>query len=136
MASFSVGEGHTATLLKRTACEALSPLQPMPTMEGIESWSVKNTSLMVQTFVLAATSHELATCMMEGYDSRRLKEILRVPDRYAVPMAVAVGYEYEEEGVRDETKEGVRSARLSAEEVFFGDVFGGELGRGDFQESD
>ena len=40
--------------------------KPMPSMEDARSWGYKNASLMAQTFVLAATSHNLSTCMMEG----------------------------------------------------------------------
>jgi hypothetical protein len=48
--------------------------QPMPTIEPVQAWTYKNSALMAQTYVLAATSHELATCIMEGYDGRRVKE--------------------------------------------------------------
>lgn len=123
-ASFLTGEGVVATGLKRMATDALSPVQPMPTVESVEAWSCKNTSLMAQTYTLAAASHGLASCMMEGYDSRRLKKILRIPERYGVPLVVATGYEYEGEGWVGETDD---TPRLGLEEVFFGDTFGGEL---------
>jgi predicted nucleotidyltransferase len=29
-----------------------------------------------------------------SYDTRRVKEILRIPDRFGVPLMVATGYEY------------------------------------------
>jgi len=123
-ASFLTGEGTMATRLKQLATDALSPVQPMPTVEPVEAWSYKNTSLMAQTFTLAAASHGLASCMMEGYDSRRLREILRIPDRYGVPLVVATGYEYKGEGWTGETG---NTPRLGMEEIFFGETFGEEL---------
>lgn len=78
---------------------------------------------MAQTFVLAATSHGLGTCLMEGYDSRRVQEVLRIPDRYNVPLMCCVGYEFEES---DHNKKN-RAPRLELNEVFFSDAFGQEL---------
>lgn len=55
---------------------------------------------------------------MEGFDARRLKEILRIPDRYAVCACVATGYEYVEE------KDTEPTPRLPLDQVVFGDTFG------------
>jgi len=118
--------------------------KPMPSMEDARSWGYKNASLMAQTFVLAATSHDLSTCMMEGFDARCVKQILSVPDRYAIPLMVATGYEYQDkdkESINDgketpggkgnsENDGGVRdnrTPRLPREVVFFGDGFGKPL---------
>jgi nitroreductase len=116
--SFLLGEGHAATLLKSMATRAISEIQPMPTMEPIETWSYKNTSLAVQSYTLAATSYDLATAIMEGFDARRAKEVLRIPDRYGIPMMVATGYDFDEHGTE------VRTPRLPLDEVVFGDTFG------------
>ena len=119
--SFLTGEGHAATLLKQLATSLISELQPMPSIEPIQAWSYKNAALMAQSYTLAATSHELATCIMEGFDVRRAKEVLRVPDRYGIPLMVATGYEYENPATFQPTP------RLSMEEVVFGDTFGAPL---------
>lgn len=116
--SFLIGEGHAATLIKGVATQFLSAVQPMPDVEPVHSWSYKNTGLLAQSFVYAAESHDLATAMMEGFDPRRVKEILRIPDRYAVPLMVATGYEYEEELEMEPTP------RLEVSEVVFEDTFG------------
>ena len=132
--SFLLGQGHAATLIKNVATDAMSELQPMPMIEPIHAWSYKNTALALQSYVLAATSHELGTCIMEGFDGRRLKEILRVPDRYAACACVATGYEYEEEV--DNYKQ---TPRLDLNEVVFGDTFGEEWtfdGSGEVDDSD
>jgi len=114
--SFLLGQGHAATLLKTVATNVASELQPMPIIEPIHAWSYKNTGMAVQSYVLAATSHDLGTSIMEGFDGRRLKEILRVPDRYAACCCVATGYEFEEDYKT--------TPRLDVDEIVFGDTFG------------
>ena len=57
---------HLSTFFKQTFTKALSPVQPMPTMENVESWSYKNAGIMAQMYTMAATAHGLSTCMMEG----------------------------------------------------------------------
>lgn len=114
--SFLLGQGHAATLIKSVATDVMSELQPMPVIEPVHAWSYKNTALAIQSYILAAASHDLGTSIMEGFDARRLMEILRIPDRYAVPAVVATGYEYEEEYKP--------TPRLSLNEVVFGETFG------------
>jgi nitroreductase len=118
--SFLIGEGHAATMIKSIATDFLSPVQSMPEIEPVQAWTYKNTSLLAQTFVYAAESHDLATAMMEGFDPRRIKEILCIPDRYAIPLMVATGYKYEEE------PEGDVTPRLKLSETVFEDTFGKE----------
>jgi nitroreductase len=65
-----IGEGHAATLIKGMATNFLSEVQPVPSIEPVQAWGYKNTSLVAQTFVYAAESHDLATCLMEGFDAR------------------------------------------------------------------
>lgn len=117
--SFLIGEGHAATIIKGLATEMLSPVQPMPEIEPVQAWAYKNTGLLAQTYVYAAESHDLATAMMEGFDPRRVKEILCIPDRYAIPLMVATGYEYEEEQPEIEP-----TRRLDLSEIVFQDTFG------------
>jgi nitroreductase len=117
--SYLLGEGHAATLLKQLAGSILSETKPMPQQEPIQSWCYKNTSLVAQSYVLAAGSHDLGTSMMEGMDTRRLKEVLRIPDRYAIPLVIATGYDYE-----NETDESTLTPRLPLEELVFQDSFG------------
>lgn len=128
--SFLLGEGHLATWAKQAAGHVLSSgmipqiEQPMPCIESMETWSAKNTALLVQSYVLSATSHDLATCVMEGMDARRVAEILCIPpDRYSIPMVVATGYDYFEQG----NEQMGRTPRLDLEEVVFGDTFGAPL---------
>lgn len=116
--SFLLGEGHAANLIKGVAMGVMSSVSPMPEIDPVQAWSYKNTSLLAQTFVYAAESHGLATTMMEGFDPRRTREVLRIPDRYAIPLMVATGYEYEEEQGQEMTP------RLDLSEIVFSDTFG------------
>ncbi|GKY97487.1 hypothetical protein MPSEU_000707000 [Mayamaea pseudoterrestris] len=117
--AFMLGEGHAATLMKQLAMDAFSLAKPMPSIEPISVWASKNTSILVQQFVLAATSHNLATALMEGIDPRRVKEILDIPDRYSIPMIAATGYEWSETPENEP-----KTPRLSIEEVVFREKFG------------
>jgi nitroreductase len=120
-AGFFLGEGLLASTIKSTALQIASLANPMPEIEPIRSWTSKNTAMAIQTYVLAATSHGLATAIMEGFDPRRTKDILQIPDRYIIPMVVATGYEYEENvGTYP-------SPRLDLDEVVFDNVFGRPL---------
>ena len=87
--------------------------------------------MVAQSYVLAATSHNLHTSIMEGFDARRCKEIVRIPDRYAIPMIVATGFEY---GNGDEASDEAVTPRLALDEVVFSDSFGVPYGEGDSEE--
>ena len=123
VASILTGEGNLATLMKRMISSAASHsnFAPMPNIEDIESWSYKNVGLAAQNYMLAANSHDLATCAMEGFDSRRVKNVLRIPDRYGIPLMIATGYPHE---LDDASKPEVRSPRMSMNELVFYDQFG------------
>ena len=125
--AFLLGEGHAATFIKQLTTGVLSNVttQPMPQIDSVQAWSYKNTALAVQSFMLAATSHDLATCVMEGLDSRRAKQILRIPDRYDIPMVIAVGYEYQgEDDKEDDDDSSQLTPRLGLDEIVFQDSFG------------
>ncbi|CAM9593041.1 unnamed protein product [Ectocarpus fasciculatus] len=92
----------------------------MPTVSGAETWAFKNTMLAVQELLLAATSHGLATCPMEGFDMRRLRKALRIPLRYSVPIVVSIGYP------SDERRE-IKTLRFPPEEVLHREEFGTPL---------
>lgn len=62
-----------------------------------EAWAFKQTSFAVSTFLLAATAHGLATNPMEGFSPKEgqkaIREAVGLPERYAVPVVVSLGYE-------------------------------------------
>ena len=57
-----MGRGKVATIMKQVATDVMSPAQPMPTIDSIQAWSYKNTSLMAQTFVFPATDQRKLSC--------------------------------------------------------------------------
>ena len=63
---FLLGQEHAATLIKNVATDVMSELQPMPVIEPVHAWSHKNTGIALQSYVLAATSHNLATVSHEN----------------------------------------------------------------------
>ena len=122
--------GHEAGALKRAGTYGLSPLQPMPTINTSEAWAFKQTMPAVQTLLLGAAAAGLATCPMEGFDGRRVRAALAIPERFAVPVIVALGEPApptEPEKGGSEMPPLAPSARLPLEEVFFRNAFGDPL---------
>ena len=57
------------------------------------TWAVKNAMLAADHFLLAATAHGLQTNPMEGFLSQQaVKEAVSLPERFQVPLVIAVGY--------------------------------------------
>lgn len=108
-------------VVRKGLFDLVSHLTPMPTISAsAEAWSFKNTMLAVHAYLLACTAHGLATAPMEGFDGRRVREVLEVPDTYAIPVVVSTGYPDLEAG---KGKEYPPSARLPFEEMFSEDTF-------------
>jgi len=86
----------TEMAAKRTLLGFLSNFTQTPTLNSsIEAWSFKNTMLAAQTFMLAVSAAGFETCPMEGFDGRRVKEVLSVPDdRFSIPIVICVGREF------------------------------------------
>lgn len=119
--------GVVSRAIKRVATDIVSPIKPAPTIESVDAWSYKNASFLAATWVLSATSHGLATCIMEGFDARRVSQTLRIPlDRYRIPLMVATGYEYIEENKEgcDSLNQSKKTPRLPIHDVFFSNTFG------------
>jgi nitroreductase len=110
----------------------------LPTLYPSDTWSQKNTMLVAMTYMLACTSHGLATCPMEGYDAIGIKAALGVPmGRYTVPLIVCAGRPYHRRGndaAEDETDDAGlghggkdMSPRYPMEEVVYRNGFGEKL---------
>jgi nitroreductase len=88
---------------RSAAVAAASRHTPLPQANTAEGWAFKNASLAAMAYMLAATSHGLATHPMEGFDARRVREAVGADDegkggggggvRWGVPMVVSTGYE-------------------------------------------
>ncbi|CAN0026938.1 unnamed protein product, partial [Choristocarpus tenellus] len=97
-------------------------------VSSVEAWAFKNTALAAQTYILACTARGLATCPMEGYDARRVRNVLSIPSRYGVPLVVATGHPFVTTPEAVGLSEGVTPQQLSwrfpSEEVVFDGSFG------------
>lgn len=112
------GEGTVASVLRAIISTAVSPLRPAPSNVSTEAWAFKQTAFVAATFLYAAQMHGLATCPMEGFDQTRVKNALDIPDRYSVPVVIALGH------ADPAVKHDKLSGRLDPTEVFFDGKFG------------
>lgn len=80
--------------IRNVVFHLLSPIKPTPKLSyKNHSWAIKNTMLMAQQLMLAATAYGLHTGPMEGYDERRVGYILNVPnEKYNIPIIINLGY--------------------------------------------
>lgn len=67
-----------------------TPQEPIG-MSDLRVWAHKSTALAAQTFMLACRAHNLDSCPMEGFDSWRVKRLLKLPPDAEISMIVAVG---------------------------------------------
>lgn len=64
-------------------------------LKDIQEVSIKSAALAAENFVLAISAQGFSTCMMEGFDERRVKKLLRLRYSERVVMVVSVGEETE-----------------------------------------
>ena len=132
----------------------------LPSLSTAETWAIKNTMLVVMTYMLACTSRGLATSPMEGFNASGIRQVLKIPRRYSIPLIVSTGTAMETqkktEGTMTTTtndnkgsntepnsdsndgigmshgKPGTKEAtpRYPDEDVIFGDVFGNAVALG------
>lgn len=60
----------------------------------------KSCGLAAQTFMTAMASEGYDTCPMEGFDSRRVKKILKLPYSAEINMVISCGIRKDNEGIR------------------------------------
>ena len=67
---------------------------PMPMMPAVHRhyWLGKQASLCAMNFMLAAHAAGLATCPMEGFDTRRVRKLVAAPSYMLPVLVVPVGY--------------------------------------------
>ncbi|KAI9905897.1 hypothetical protein PsorP6_013614 [Peronosclerospora sorghi] len=107
------GEGMVASGLRAVIATTMSPLFPVPSSVLTEAWAFKQTTFAAATFLYAAQVHGLSTCPMEGFDQIRVRNVLDIPDRYRVPVVIALGHP--DPAAKPEKP----SVRLDPTEVFF-----------------
>ncbi|MEM3038722.1 MAG: nitroreductase family protein [Thermoplasmata archaeon] len=57
-----------------------------------EKWCIIDTTIALQTMVLAATSEGLGTCWVGSFDENKVKALLKIPDNFTVVAIIAMGY--------------------------------------------
>ena len=67
-----------------------TPREPI-SLAHMDVWAHKTTALACQTFMLAARAEGFDSCPMEGLDSKRVKQLLGLPRRAGVTMAISMG---------------------------------------------
>ena len=80
--------------IKRLCAPIVRWRATMPTLplENMDAWLAKQAGLSVMTFVWAAESAGLSTCIMEAFDEKRLRKAVSLDNSWYIPMIVAVGY--------------------------------------------
>ena len=89
-------------LLRKTLVLAVGLFRPITRQVSEADMRVvvhKSCALVVQTFMLAMTDAGYDTCPMGGFDSLRVKRILRLPRRAEVNMIISCGIRDEGRGV-------------------------------------
>jgi nitroreductase len=130
----------------RAAVSVLSILigrwMPLPSLSGAETWATKNTMLVAMAYMLGCTANGVSTTPMEGFNGPGIRNALKIPRRYSIPLIVSTGMPYLRPVDATETladssddvgmkhgKPGTNSGtpRYPIDEVIFGDVFGAAM---------
>jgi len=92
--------------------------------EDSPEWYPIDVSIAMENMVLAATAEGLGTCWVGSFDEERVRELLRMPDRYRIVSLLAVGYPREK---LDSAASQIRSKnRKGPDKIFSYEQFGGK----------
>ena len=75
----------------------------------------RSCGIAAQTLMLAAAEMGLASCALDGFDYRRVGELIALPDDHAISLILAIG--------REHKPPHARPGEIAAEEVLFTDRF-------------
>jgi nitroreductase len=78
--------------------------------------------LVAMTYMLGCSSKGLATIPMEGINACGIRKVLKIPNRYAIPLIVSTGLPYRDE--LEEKRKEAATRRYPRDEVIYGDTFG------------
>ncbi len=85
--------GYTKAMMTSIA-GIFRPLPRGPnTLQDLQLVAVKSAALASENFVLAVSAQGYSTCMMEGFDERRVKKFLKLPYSTRVVMVISIGKE-------------------------------------------
>lgn len=92
--AFATGPAGLGWLWKATLAPLMRGLTPIPSMPAVHRryWLAKQVGLGAMNFMLAAHATGLATCPMEGFDTRRVRRVLGLPRAMEPMLVVPVGY--------------------------------------------
>ncbi|HEX4869922.1 MAG TPA: nitroreductase family protein [Moraxellaceae bacterium] len=80
---------------KRVAATVAGLRRPVPrgpfSAADMKVWAVKSTALAAENFMLALRAHGFDSCPMEGFDERRVRKLLDLPDDGTIVMVVGCG---------------------------------------------
>jgi nitroreductase len=69
---------------------AVTPREPVSHW-GMKVWAVKSAALACENFMLGMSAHSYDTCPMEGFDSKRVKKLLKLSCSDEVVMVISCG---------------------------------------------
>ncbi len=92
--AFSTGPMGLGWLWKATLAPLMGCFTSIPSMPAVHRryWLAKQVGLSAMNFMLAAQAAALATCPMEGFDTRRVGRVLGLPRGMEAMLVVPVGY--------------------------------------------
>jgi len=92
--AFSIGPVGLGWLWKAALAPVMSAFIPIPMMPAVHRryWLAKQVGLSAMNFMLAVHAAGLASCPMEGFDTRRVRKVLGLPRHMEPMLVVPVGY--------------------------------------------
>ncbi len=88
---------------------------------NMKAYVWKQTVMAADVLMLAASAHGVQSCPMEGFDERRVRNVVGLPSNYSVPLIVSLGYSSEHLGGRK------RTPRIDPETQYFNNLFGEKM---------
>ncbi|MDH4122749.1 MAG: nitroreductase family protein [Thermoplasmata archaeon] len=76
-------------------------------------WHVVDVAIAMQQIVIAATSEGLGTCWIGSFYEDKVRNLLKIPDRYRVVALLAVGYPKEKSSILGKLKRSTSRKDLS-----------------------
>lgn len=81
--------------IKWLICNTIGLFRPMPrgpnTRRDLQEVAIKSAALACENFVLALSAQGFDTCMMEGFDERRIQSMLKLNSSERVVMVIGIG---------------------------------------------
>jgi nitroreductase len=92
---YTLGPLNSWGLIKKMAFFVAGWFRPVPREitgpHHLQLWAVKTTALACENLMLAFRAYGYDTCAMEGYDSSRVKKLLKLPKDAVTVMVISAG---------------------------------------------